>query len=209
MAPLLDFLVRFSFVQIVEPAVLYKRTGHQSTGAISSALLLCVLVCIVLNPHGAVSGQEGFKQYVDARGRFHFSYPATMRVEASTPDEVRISHPKATLRITVLVEKRPRKTAPDVKALLDAFRNKLKEDTKDSSILEEGRLPGLEGSQGYIICSFKDGRGVKVVQLVQYYLTEDQLLQMIIADRPEGFINVEKVVRQIHRSFKVLNPKFN
>jgi hypothetical protein len=168
---------------------------------------LCFWILIWTNHE--VLAQEGFRQYSDAQGRFVLSYPATMQVEASNPDQVRISHSKATLRITLVIEKRPRKAVPDVNALFDAFKKKLKEDTVDSSIFEEGKLPGLEGAQGYLICSFKDGRGARVVQLVQYYLTEEHLLQMIIADRPEGFVNVEKVIRQIHRSLRVLRSKLD
>jgi hypothetical protein len=44
------------------------------------------------------------------------------------------------------------------------------------------------------------------VQLVQYYVTEDRLLQMIISDRPEGFRNLQKVIRQIHQSLRIMKP---
>lgn len=172
-------------------------------------VLIQLCLWILIGTNHDVLAQEGFKQHVDAHGRFALSYPATMQVEASNPDQVRIFHPKATLRITLVIEKRPRKAVPDVNALFDAFKKKLKEDTTDASILEEGKLTGLEGAQGYLICSFKDGRGARVVQLVQYYLTEDHLLQMIIADRPEGFVNVEKVIRQIHRSLRLVKSKLN
>lgn len=152
---------------------------------------------------------DGYTRFKDINGRFTFDYPETMKIDIATPDEVRISHPKASLRITVIVENRPRKANPNVKALLDAFKKNLQEKMKEASILEEGTLQGLGGSQGYIICSFKDARGVSVVQLVQYYVTVDKLLQMIIADRPQGFINIEKVIRKIHRSLRVINPRLD
>ena len=90
--------------------------------------------------------------------------------------------------------------------LLEAFKSGLKHSMKDAKILEEGRLKDSNNRNGYIICSFTDRRGMKHVQLVQYYVSGDRLLQMIISDRPEGFRNLEKVIRRIHRSLKVLKP---
>ena len=150
--------------------------------------------------------QEGFKQYNDPRGRFTFDYPATMQVTAPRADEVKISHPKATLRITLFVEERPKKAVPTAAVLLDTMKKKLKDELKGSSILEEGTLPGLKGAQGYVICFFKDSRNLELVQLLQYYVTEDRVLQMIISDRPEGFKNLQKVIKQIHQSLKIIKP---
>ncbi len=149
----------------------------------------------------------GFTKYIDPEQRFSFDYPSTMKVHTAGNDEVRITHPGATLRITVLIEKRRRTATASAELLLDAFKKTLKAEMKDAAVLEEGKLPGLEGSQGYIVCSFTDLRGIKLVQLVQYYVTEDRVLQMIISDRPEGFKNLEKVIRKIHQSLRILNPK--
>jgi hypothetical protein len=162
---------------------------------------------IILALCGSIAAAaDGFKQYSDPRLRFFFDYPATMNVTSKGADEVKISHPGATLRITVFVEKRPRRAVPDAKGLLEAFKSKLKEEMKDVSILEEGKLKGLEGSQGYLICSFKDARGIRLVQLIQYYVSEESVLQLIISDRPEGFKNLADVIRRIHGSLKVASP---
>ncbi|MGO9567697.1 MAG: hypothetical protein ACLP5H_09160 [Desulfomonilaceae bacterium] len=155
----------------------------------------------------ALAADAGFTRYTDPEQRFSFDYPATMKVRAAGNDEVKVTHPGATLRITVLVEKRRRTAPASAEALLDAFKRTLKEEMKGSTVLEEGKLLGLQGSQGYIVCSFKDLRGIPLVQLVQYYVTEDHVLRMIISDVPEGFKNVEKVIRKIHQSLRILNPK--
>ena len=157
---------------------------------------------------GSVAATDGgFTRYNDPEQRFTFDYPSTMKVRAAGNDEVKIIHPGATLRITVLVEKRRRTTTASAEVLLDAFKKTLKAEMKDATILEEGKLPGLEGSQGFIVCSFKDLRGIQLVQLVQYYVTEDRVLQMTISDRPEGFKNLEPVIRKIHQSLRILNSK--
>lgn len=129
-----------------------------------------------------------------------------MQVVAPNPDEVKVSHPKATLRITLFIEERPKKAVPTSQALLDTIKKRLKDELKGATILEEGTLPGIKGAQGYVICFFKDRRDMELVQLLQYYVTEDRLLQMIISDRPEGFKNLQKVIRQIHQSLKILKP---
>jgi hypothetical protein len=149
---------------------------------------------------------EGFKHYTDARGRFTFDYPGSMLVQTISQDEVKILHPGASIRVTVFVEERPRRNVPTAQVLLEAFKKKLQEDMKETKILEEGDLPGLQGSQGYVVCVFRDRRDMQLVQLVQYYVTEDRLLQMIISDRPEGFKNLEKVIRQIHHSLRITKP---
>ena len=77
---------------------------------------------------------------------------------------------------------------------------------KGASIVEEGKLPGSGDSQGYLICSFLDQRGIKHVQLVQWFVGEERVLQMIVSDRARGFRNLEKVIRKIHRSLTIGNP---
>jgi hypothetical protein len=175
---------------------------------IVTLLLLCSLQWGILTA-SAVAPDSGFTRYIDPEQRFSFDYPSTMKVRPVGNDEVKVTHPGATLRITVLVEKRRRTGTASAELLLDAFKKTLKAEMKDAAVLEEGKLPGLEGSQGYIVCSFKDLRGIQLVQLVQYYVTEDRVLQMTISDRPEGFKNLEKVVRKIHQSLRILNPKLN
>jgi hypothetical protein len=150
--------------------------------------------------------QEGYKKFVDPSGRYALEYPATMRSESANADEVKFVHPEASLRITIIVQPRAQKGIIDEEALLNSLKQNLAENSQEASIVEEGRLPGLPGKQGYFVCSFKDKRGVKVMQLVQYYISNDKVLQLILSDRPQGFINVEKVIRRIHRSLKVLKP---
>jgi hypothetical protein len=183
-----------------------KQTLFVTVGTTSLTCLLAVALSLVFGANCAMGAPEGFKQYTDARGRFTFDYPASMQVQVVGQDEVKVQHPGATIRITVFVEERPRRKVPEAPVLLEAFKKKLQEDMKDPKILEEGVLPGLKGSQGYVICVFRDRRDMQLVQLVQYYVTEDRLLQMIISDRPEGFKNLEKVIRQIHHSLRITKP---
>ena len=107
----------------------------------------------------------------------------------------------------VFVENRAGKTAPGAEALLGAFKKGLEEEMKEVSVLEEGKLPGIEGSQAYLICAFKDKRGIQLVHLVQYYVTKERMLQMNISERPAGFRNVLDVVRRIHQSLRILSPQ--
>jgi len=167
---------------------------------------VAVCLCLVAALDQAHAAPEGFKQYADPQARFTFEYPATMQLQAVGQNEVKVMHPGATLRITVFVEERPHRSVPAAKVLLEAFKKKLQEEMKEPRILEEGTLPGLKGSQGYVICTFKDRRELQLVQLVQYYVTEDRMLQMIISDRPEGFRNLQQVIRQIHQSLRITNP---
>ncbi|MEJ2715564.1 MAG: hypothetical protein P8182_00235 [Deltaproteobacteria bacterium] len=183
-----------------------------SPGAICG--LFALLICGVMmwggwvTPVGAATGsQSGYKKYEDPLGRFSFEYPATMKVTATSPDHVKVTHPKATLRINIFIQKRPRKRDPRVRPVLEALKRALKQDMKDASVIEEGKLRGPGDRQGYLICSFRDQRGIKYVQLVHYAVSEDRLLQMIISDRPRGFKNLEKVIRKIHHSLKIHNPK--
>jgi hypothetical protein len=165
--------------------------------------LLALCTSLFLAAGHALALEEGYKQYKDPRQRFTFDYPGTMQVTTTSPDEVKISHPKATLRIRLVVEERPKKPVPTAPALLETMKKNLKNELKGASILEEGTLPGLKGAQGYVICFFKDRRNMDLVQLLQYYVTEDRLLQMIISDRPEGFKNLQKVIRHIHQSLRI------
>jgi len=179
---------------------------YRTLNAVLFLFFFFVQACMFLAAGNALAIEEGFKQYKDPRQRFTFDYPATMQVVAANPDEVKISHPKATLRVTVFVEERPKKAVPTGPALVETIKKNLKDELKGASILEEGTLPGLKGAQGYVICFFKDRRGMELVQLLQYYVVEDRLLQMIISDRPEGFKNLQKVIRQIHQSLRITKP---
>jgi len=130
-----------------------------------------------------------------------------MKVDGVNPDKVKIYHPRATLRISVFIEKRPRRRRPRVGPLIAAFKKRLRQEMKGASIVEEGKLPGSGDSQGYLICSFQDQRGIKHVQLVQWFVGEERVLQMIVSDRARGFRNLEKVIRKIHRSLAIGNPR--
>ncbi len=169
------------------------------------ALSVTVSLCLGVLLAGTSFGEDGFKHYVDPARRFVFDYPQTMSVKNTGPDEVKIYHPNATLRISVFVQDRPKKSAPKAEAVA-ALLAKLKQDLKSCTVLEQGKLAGLEGAQGYNIYSFKDHRGLQLVQLVQYYIAEDRVFQMIISDRTEGFKNLEKVIRKIHQSLRILSP---
>ncbi len=121
---------------------------------IATLLLLGSLQVGILTA-SAVAADSGFTRYTDPERRFSFDYPSTMKVRAAGNDEVKVTHPGATLRITVLVEKRRRTASASAELLLDAFRKTLKAEMKDAAVLEEGKLPGLAGSQGYIVCSLQ------------------------------------------------------
>ena len=95
----------------------------------------------------AVAGETwalkpGFARYTDPARRFSLDYPASMKVDASKPEEVRIYHPKASLRINIFLEKITSKKVQDARLLLEVFKKKMKEEMKDFSILEEGKLAG-------------------------------------------------------------------
>ncbi len=166
--------------------------------------LLISLACLTTDPIGASQG--GYKSYLDPAGRFAIDYPATMTLKAQGPDWVNIFHPKATLRINVFVEKRPKPRKPDLKPLFTALVKRLSHDMKDVSVLEEGKVPGRIGPQGYAIFSFRNSKNVKLTQLVHYYVTRERTLQLIISDRPEGFKNLEHVIRKVHKSLRIINP---
>lgn len=172
-------------------------------------IILAVATVTGLVYNDAHAAQEGYKKFVDPAGRYVIEYPATMRPEIVGTDEVTFSHPQASLRMKIVLEPRTQKGKIDEQALLNSLKKHLAQGARDASILEEGRLPGVSGHQGYFVCSFKDKRGIKVMQLVQYYVSRDNVLQLIISDRPQGFMNVEKVIRRIHRSLKILKPDLN
>lgn len=172
-------------------------------------LLLAASLGSPSNNTFAYAAQDGYKKYIDLAGRFSFDYPASMRCNRVTADEVTFSHPSASLRIAVLVEPRQNKKILDPRTLLESLKKNLAEGSKDATILEQGRLPEIPGVQGYFVCTFKDEKGRKVMQLVQYYISLDKMFQMIISDRPQGFMNVEKVIRNVHRSLKILKPSLD
>ncbi len=165
-----------------------------------------VSTCCLISDHS--SGQEAlYKQYVDPAGRFSFEYPATMKLAAAPKDEVTVYHPATLFRVSVFVRQLQGKSNLTADVLLAVWKKALQEEMKNVSVLGEGKLSGIQGSQGYVAVSFTDKKGVQLVQMVQYYVSEDRYLQMIISDRPEGFKNLETVIRKIHQSLKILNPK--
>ena len=191
-----------------EATVFGKKAAPMMKKSFSIPIVCFILVTLGLFDTGQTPATESsFTLYNDPAKRFSFEYPLSMKVESTGPNEVKISHPGAGLRIMVFVENRPRKTAPSAEAFLSTFKKRLEEDMKEVAILEEGKLPGLAGSQAYVICAFKDRRGLQFVNLVQYYGTEERMLQMIISERPEGFRNLLDVIRRIHQSLKILSPQ--
>ncbi len=157
---------------------------------------------------GSDVGEEGFRTFVDSRGRFSIKYPATMSVESPTPDELNIFHPSASLRISLDIIKRPKKSSRDTKAFMEAIKRNLKEEFKDSTVLKEGN-PSSDSSQQYLVCSFTDKRGVKLTQLTQVYLADEHILQLMITDRPEGFKNLMSVIDRISNSLRILKPSLD
>ena len=149
---------------------------------------------------------EAFKTYKDPLGRYSLKYPSTMKVQDSNPDDVLIYHPQATLRISVAVEERRKKGPPDATGFMEAFKKNLKTETKELEILKEGKTPQIKGAQGYVSYAFTDKRGMRLVQLCQYYASEDWFLQLIISDKQEGFSNIEPVISEIHKSLLINKP---
>ncbi len=182
--------------------------GHSPQNTLmNKRILLMVVILICAGPQLSAWGAgSGLMQYTDPKRRFIFDYPATMKVHASDPNEVRISHPEASLRIAVFVQKRQAKSKPSAESLLATFKSKLKEEIKDVQFLEQGKSPSIQGAQGYIICAFKNAKGAKMVQLVQYYIADEFLLQLTISDRPEGFKNLAPLITKIHHSLRIINP---
>jgi hypothetical protein len=184
--------------QRLNPMRLYK--GQYCCLFITTVFLLLILGT-------PACGAEGFTQYTDPEKRFIFDYPSSMKVDVPNKNEVLISHPGASLRIAVFVENRQTKGPANADLFLEAFKKNLKDEMKEGALLEQGKSPSLQGSQGYVVCSFKNHKGTQVIQLVQYYVTEDRVLQMTIADKPAGFKNLEKVIHRIHYSLRVVNPQ--
>ncbi len=163
-----------------------------------------IYLFLTLCPGSVRAQEEGFKRYTDPGHRFSFDYPATMQARAVGKDEVRVFHPGATLRIAVVAEKRSSNQKPNVKPLLEAIKQEMAKETKDFSVLKEGKHPGSDDdSQGYLVCAYKNDRGWWWVSLVQYFVTKDWTLQLTISDRDEGFKNVLKIIAVIHESFTV------
>ncbi len=165
-----------------------------------------VLFLLLLIPLSASATDKGLKQYTDPDGRFIFDYPATMKLESHGKDEIRISHPNASLRIAIFIEKRETKKTLSSDELLETFKKNIKGNMKNVAFLEQGKAPNISGVQFYFVCSFTNSKGAQIVQLVQYYVTLDKILQMTISDRPEGFKNLLQIIRKIHHSLRILKP---
>jgi hypothetical protein len=146
-----------------------------------------------------------YKAYIDPGRRFTLDYPSTMRIQATDPDAVKFSLPGTAFRITVFIAKRPKPRPADAKPILDALKKSLKVIVTDMAVLEEGQQPGGSKAQQYVIFSFKNPRGISLTQLVHYYVSRERTLQLTISDRSEGFKNLEKVIRKIQRSLRIIN----
>jgi len=146
-----------------------------------------------------------YKAYIDPGRRFALDYPSTMKVQATDPDAVKFSLPGTAFRITVFIAKRPKPRSADAKPILDALKKSLKVIVTDLAVLEEGGRPGGSKDQRYVIFSFKNPRGVSLTQLVHYYVSRERTLQLTISDRSEGFKNLEKVIRKIHGSLRIID----
>ena len=154
----------------------------------------------------AANNKEAFRNYTDKLKRFSIKIPVTMKVEEIGPDEIRIYHPNATLRINIAIDKRLKKTRPNAAAFFEAFKQNLKLETRQLEVLKEAKLKNLPGEQAYVIYAFTDKRGIRLMQLYQYYATQDRFFQLSITDRIEGFKNLEKIISEIHGSLKILKP---
>ena len=172
--------------------------------------LVSVLLLVVSGGWSAIahaaSDEAPYKQYTDPGRRFLFDYPATMKVKSVGPDEVQIFHPGASFRISVYIERRKNKPGRTAQDLLTALKKELEKENKDVSVLGEGKLEGIPGSQGYVVVSFRDKKGTQLVQLVQYYVAQYGCLQMTISDRPWGFKNLEPVIKKVHQSLRIIDP---
>ena len=175
-----------------------------------SSIILTLFLVVSIFPSGNLSAApniSAFKTYTDPLNRFSIKFPATMKVEEPNTDEIRIYHPNATFRINISIENRLKKGPPDATAFIKAFKQNLKLETKQPEILKEGSSKNIKGAQAYLIYAFTDKRGIRLMQLYQYYATEDRFLQLIITDRIEGFKNLEKIISEIHESFKILKQR--
>jgi hypothetical protein len=149
---------------------------------------------------------KAYKTYVDPQRRFSFEYPATMSVKAPNPNEVRVLHPQASFRIAVNVREYSEKPPRSADQLLEDLAKALQEEMKDVSVLQRGKLPNIDGSQAYLIVSFKQPNGLQLVRLVQYYVAPDRILEMTLLDRPEGFANIASVIKRVHSSLRIFVP---
>ncbi len=190
---------------------LVNKTAQAGPGRLYiSSIVLSLLLVVSIFPSGNLSAapnNSAFKTYTDPLKRFSIKFPSTMKVEEPNPDEIRIYHPNATFRINISIENRLKKGPPDATAFIKAFKQNLKLETKQPEILKEGSSKNIKGAQAYLIYAFTDKRGIRLMQLYQYYATEDRFLQLIITDRVEGFKNLEKIISEIHESFKILKPR--
>ncbi len=155
---------------------------------------------LILVPATGSAQDTLYKLYTDPEGRFSFEYPATMKIQSPSNDEVKVYHPEAGLRISVFLEKRPGKSKLTAPNLLAASKKQLEEEARDVSVLGQGKLPKLEGSQGYIVVSFRDAKSTQLVQMVQYYVADDRFLQMTIADRAQGY---KKTLKRWFKRFTI------
>jgi hypothetical protein len=187
------------------------RTGRRlfpELGKVAWVLLVWLAMTAAVSSSQAarshpVTRGDVFRTYRDPGGRYSFDYPRTMQVDKPTPNAVRVFHPKATLRIWVFLESRKGTRSTAVKPLIEAFKERLDRQMSDVRILEEGSLFPKQASEGFVICNFTDRRGITLTQLVQYFLTSRTIIQLVISDRPQGFKNLEPVIRRIHRSVRV------
>lgn len=177
------------------------KTDLKIISSFLAGILFLMWICV-----SWAASPEAFKTYKDPLGRYSLKYPSTMKVQDSNPNDVLIYHPQATLRISVAVEERRKKGPPDAAGFMDAFKKNLKMETKELEILKEGKAPQIEGAQGYVSYAFTDKRGMRLVQLCQYYASENWFLQLIISDKQEGFSNIEPVISEIHRSLLINKP---
>jgi hypothetical protein len=192
---------------------LFSMTFSTSRSGLAGSLAALVFLCLmaftsVWATTGTVPAEEAlYKQYTDPQRRFILDYPATMKIRSTSPDEVQFYHPGASFRISVFIEKRqskPRLTAEDLIAVL---KKELEKEMREVTVLGQGKLPGLDGSQGYVMVSYKDPKGRHRVDLVQYYVSGNRILQLTISDSPVGFKNLESVIRRVHHSLRIIDPK--
>ncbi len=185
----------------------WRSTAARHRGCLGLLLLsITVLSCVPAMSASSANQDRAYRTYVDPQRRFSFDYPVTMTVKSPNPNEVRVLHPQASFRIAVFVEERSGKTPLNADQLLEAVTKKLQEEKKDVSILQRGKLPKLAGSQAYVVASFTDPSGMQLIQLVQYYVAPERILQMTLSDRPQGFANLASVIGRVHSSLRILAP---
>ncbi len=170
-----------------------------------SGLFALTSVIWCLTGAGILSfADDGFKTFVDSRGRFSIEYPSTMTVDSRSPDELKFSHPSASLRISLDVIKRPGKSSLNTKTFIETMKKTFQEEFKNSTLIGEGASAN-DPNQFYLIYTFTDKRGIKLTQLTQFFVGKERILQLIISDKPEGFKNLESVITRIRNSMKITN----